>query len=122
MDLVPSETREPVDVIQKYSDLSMFLTDVARSSQKMIKDPPTKNRKQKLLIAMDETFDLIGGVPRLAIWADQNPDEYYKLYAKTLPQQIQASIDGKLTHIIRPALPPTALDGDYTDVTEPTTL
>lgn len=32
-------------------------------------------------------FELIGGVDRFAAWADQNPGEYYKMYAKLLPDQ-----------------------------------
>lgn len=116
MDLIPRETQEPVDVIQKYSDMSPLLSDIARSARSLIKDPPKKSRKNQLLQAFDETFDLIGGIPRLALWADANPDDYYKLYAKTLPQQVQATLDGKLQHIIRPALPPSVLDGEYTEV------
>jgi hypothetical protein len=30
-------------------------------------------------------FELIGGVPRLVMWADQNPTEFFKLYARLLP-------------------------------------
>ena len=121
MDLVPADTKEP-DVVVRYEGLGDLLSDHGKASRRLAQaiNAPKAPRKQRFLSAMDDTFDLIGGVPRLAVWADQNPDEYYKLYAKTLPTQIQASIEGKLQHIIRPALPPSALDateGEFTDVT-----
>lgn len=120
MDLVPAETKEP-DVVIRYDGLEPLLGDAARSSRRLAQaiGAPPAPKKQRFLSAMDDTFDLIGGIPRLAIWADQNPDDYYKLYAKTLPTQIQASIEGKLQHIIRPALPPSpldAIDGEAVEV------
>lgn len=35
--------------------------------------------------AFINAFELIGGVSRLVMWADQNPTEFYKLYARLLP-------------------------------------
>lgn len=115
MDLIPQDTKEP-DVLVKYQGVDVLLSDVSRSTRQIARSLPPAPRKQKLLNAMDETFDLIGGVPRLAVWADENPDDFYKLYGKTLPQQIQASIDGKIQCIIRPALPPSPLDGEYHEI------
>ena len=40
----------------------------------------------------NDTFQLIGGVPRLAIWADQNPTQFYQLYSKLLPAAIKAEL------------------------------
>jgi len=34
--------------------------------------------------AFKQAFELIGGVPRLALWADQNPGQFYNLYARFL--------------------------------------
>lgn len=34
---------------------------------------------------VQNAFDLIGGTPRLAIWADENPNDFYRMYAKLLP-------------------------------------
>jgi len=41
--------------------------------------------------AFNACFDLIGGVPRLALWADQNPGEFYKLYGKMMPEAEKAN-------------------------------
>lgn len=35
----------------------------------------------------DKCFEMIGGLPRLAIWADQNPSAFFTHYAKLLPAQ-----------------------------------
>ena len=37
--------------------------------------------------AVHDAFDLIGGVPRLAVWADQNPGEFF---TKLLPRTMQS--------------------------------
>lgn len=46
----------------------------------------TLRDRQFIENAFNACFDLIGGVPRLAVWADQNPAEFYKLYAKLMPE------------------------------------
>lgn len=61
----------------------------------------------------------MGGVRRLTLWADRNLTEFYKLYAKTIPQAQLLDIQQKLSMQILPALPPSPLDGDYTDITPP---
>jgi hypothetical protein len=38
--------------------------------------------------AFQYAFELIGGVPRLALWADRNPDKFYPLLARMIPQTI----------------------------------
>lgn len=35
--------------------------------------------------AFQQAFEMIGGVPRLALWADQNPTKFYTLYSKLVP-------------------------------------
>lgn len=35
------------------------------------------------------TFEMIGGIPRLALWADENPKEFFALYAKLLPATVK---------------------------------
>ena len=43
-----------------------------------------------------EAFEGIGGVPALVEWAQDNQTEFYKLFAKLLPVQVEANVDGKL--------------------------
>lgn len=35
--------------------------------------------------AFQQAFEMIGGVPRLALWADQNPTKFFTLYSKLVP-------------------------------------
>lgn len=68
--------------------------------------------------AVHDAFDLIGGVPRLAIWADQNPGEFFtKILPRTIQSAQQQEHSGEI--VIRTAIPRTALDGEYEDVTPP---
>jgi hypothetical protein len=39
--------------------------------------------------AIFEVFDKIGGVDNLAVWAAENPNDFYKLWGKTIPQHTQ---------------------------------
>jgi hypothetical protein len=41
--------------------------------------------------ALEEAFEKRGGVPALMAWADGSPDEFYKLWAKLLPKDIQVA-------------------------------
>jgi hypothetical protein len=60
--------------------------------------------------AFNATFDLIGGVPRLAIWADQNPGEFFKLYAKMMPEAEKANQALNAQINITNHIPRSALD------------
>jgi hypothetical protein len=42
-------------------------------------------RRADVVSAFNTAFQMIGGIPRLALWADENPSEFYKLYARLLP-------------------------------------
>ena len=59
--------------------------------------------------------ELIGGVPRLAVEADENPWELYRLQAR-LEAAEKARHQSMTLRILAPAIPPTKLDGDITDV------
>jgi hypothetical protein len=39
-------------------------------------------------------FELIGGIPRLAHWAHQNPDKFFALYSKLIPTQVSGTDGG----------------------------
>lgn len=93
---------EEVDAIARFYDVSRLDT-VKRSPRR------TNN-------AVQDAFDLIGGVPRLAVWADKNPGEFFtKLLPKTLQSHQQQEHSGVITIVSK--VPKTAIDGEYTDVT-----
>lgn len=49
---------------------------------------PKALRGAKAAEAFQATFEIIGGVPRLAMWADKNPDKFYQLFGRMIPQTI----------------------------------
>ena len=59
--------------------------------------------------AFQQAFEVIGGVNRLTLWANQNPKEFYQLYSKLMPATSYNFNEGTL-RTIHHALPPTALD------------
>lgn len=83
---------------------------------------PTRVRRQRdgfnrmdVVNAFQNAFEMIGGVPRLALWANQHPDKFFPLYAKLMPStSLNISTEGN-TLIIEHALPDNPLD-DYTDL------
>jgi|LNFM01.1.fsa_nt_gb hypothetical protein len=57
---------------------------------------PTKGvRRQDIQDAFSTAFELIGGIPRLAIWANDNPDKFYPLFAR-INSADSKQISGKL--------------------------
>lgn len=47
--------------------------------------------------ALELVFEKIGGVEKLAEWAGRNREEFYKLWAKLLPKDINAKVSSRLT-------------------------
>jgi hypothetical protein len=41
-------------------------------------------------------FEMIGGIPRLALWAHTNPDKFYMLYSKLIPAQVTGEGGGAI--------------------------
>lgn len=65
--------------------------------------------RQDVVNAFQRAFTMIGGVQRLALWANQNPDKFYPLYAKLMPSTSINIGDNSVVQIIH-ALAPTELD------------
>lgn len=68
------------------------------------------NRKQ-VVNAFQNAFDLIGGTPRLALWAHKNEKEFYKLYARLLPSQSSSALGEANELVVKHILPKGPLDG-----------
>lgn len=79
----------------------------------VLKRLPKTIRKSDVVEGFHHAFELIGGVPRLAIWADEHPSEFFKLYSKLIPSQLRASIDTsvKVVHTSLPPNPQDIIDG-----------
>jgi hypothetical protein len=65
--------------------------------------PKTGGRKpgtpNKTTVAVKEAFrkafDDLGGTAALVTWAQENPTQFYQLYSKLIPTEIDATIAGK---------------------------
>lgn len=59
--------------------------------------------------ALNEAFDRMGGVDALVEWGESNRDEFYKLWVKLLPTQVNDSVEVidksktiRITRAVRP--------------------
>lgn len=57
---------------------------------------PAYTRTRNVKEQFQHAFELIGGIPRLADWAHKNPDKFYNLYSKLLPQSVNQKTDGTI--------------------------
>jgi hypothetical protein len=87
-----------------------FEHEFGKMAQKKGKLTSREFSRRQVVDAFQEAFETVGGVRRLAIWANDNPTEFYKLYARLLPSQSSKDLeDSKEVHIIH-VLPKTSLD------------
>lgn len=63
------------------------LTHAGKGRPKGAINKTTREVKEAIL----QVFDDIGGVEAFAAWASRNPTEFYKLYGKLLPIQLQGA-------------------------------
>jgi hypothetical protein len=68
-------------------------------------------RRDRVVAAFQQAFEDIGGVTRLAAWADTHETEFYKLYARLLPQAPRELPQTDGVRRIIHAIPRTQLDG-----------
>lgn len=114
MEIIPSDPALKQFVSdEQFGQMGEVFQELAESGKSLTRLPQRPFSRRRVLEALDEAFELIGGVPRLAIWAHNNTTEFYKIYSKTIPAASQMEIMGKVQHIIRPALPRSPLDGEF---------
>ena len=65
--------------------------------------------RQEVVNAFARAFEMIGGVERMALWANQNPDKFYVLYSKLLPSTA-INIGQAGLVVIQHSIAPTPLD------------
>tara|TARA_R110000737_G_scaffold144905_1_gene175036 strand:- start:564 stop:932 length:369 start_codon:yes stop_codon:yes gene_type:complete len=73
--------------------------------------PTNKDFNRKDVVkAFSNAFELIGGVPRLALWAHSNEGDFFKLYSRLLPSQASSALGESNEMIVRHVLPKGPLD------------
>lgn len=58
-----------------------------------------------------EVFERIGGVESMAAWASENQTQFFNLYAKLLPLQVNADVTATITKIEREIVRPANTNG-----------
>jgi len=91
------------------SDMEEQFTQLASRDGETVVLPRELSRKRVTQAFMD-AFELIGGTPRLALWADAHPTDFYKLYAKLFPSQASKDLDPEHKFHVIHVLPRTELD------------
>jgi len=66
-------------------------------------------KRSRIAEQYDDAFELIGGVPRLALWGHEDPGSFYKLHARLIPTEQKQEHSGEIR--IVGFVQPTALDG-----------
>ena len=98
-----TETLEVTDWEQTMEYLSTPTT-------KMVVPRSKDFSRAQVVSAFHNAFELIGGVPRLALWAHSNPSDFFKLYARLLPSQASSALGESNELIIKHVLPRGPLD------------
>lgn len=75
-----------------------------------------RSDRKEIEAAFVTAFEAVGGVTRLAMWADANYSDFVKLFSRLLPKESLHQHSGEL--VIRPPIPPSALDVDDGEVIE----
>lgn len=117
MDLVPKEPNFDDRILKYQDDMGELLSEQARAAQK-VNRIPKQNKKQRFIEGLGDAFELVGGVPRLAMWADHNLTEFYKICGKSVPgmiQQMQLNVTGDVKIVT--ALPPPQNSEEVIDAT-----
>lgn len=93
-------------------DLCLDLEPITQLSQgKTVRIPRNPNFTRKDVVnAFQSAFELVGGVPRLALWANENYTEFTKLYARLLPSQSSSALGESNVLRIEMAIAPSPLD------------
>lgn len=55
---------------------------------------PKEMRSRNARLQFQQAFELVGGIPRLATWANENYDKFIALYSKMIPTQISGEGGG----------------------------
>lgn len=104
---MPQTSEEPTD-----TELKLDLTAVqALGEGKTLRIPKNPHFTRKDVVnSFQQAFELVGGLPRLAIWANENYGEFVKMYSKLLPSQASSALGEANVLRIETCIPKGPLD------------
>ena len=92
---------------QTSAPLAERLKEIAELPKQSISIPRgSKVTRQGVVQTFQDAFEMIGGVTRLAHWADAHETEFYKLYGKLLPATSSVMLDAQVHQVVEHRLPP----------------
>ena len=104
------EIQDEVIPREAWEDNLLKIANSPGSTVRVPRDTEGQLTRKRVVNAFLDAFHLIGGTPRLALWADENPTEFYRIYAKLLPKQTEAEVTTSGDMTIRHVLPRGPLD------------
>jgi hypothetical protein len=114
--MTTDNTTEEQELTGEVMDLSTwerkFELLAAETDQGQIRLPTQLKGKrvnrEEIAMAFLTSFEMVGGVPRLALWADANYTEFAKILGRLLPKESLVVHDGEL--VVKHAIQPSKLD------------
>lgn len=120
--VIPKPSNEEMEGLQSDNDeiRAMSILNVFGKELPLIPhDYAFKLRDRRTVeLSMQACYELIGGVPRFALWANENPTEFYKIYARLLPEQSKAQASTQIiiqSNVERNALDSITINGSSID-------
>jgi hypothetical protein len=102
---------EALQSLEAQGLLDQELNAIANSGNGVSHIPvPRAIGRRKMADTFHDTFELIGGVPRFAQWADRNQTEFYKLFARMIPTEAHASVNHTGEFVVKHVVPKGKLD------------
>jgi len=105
-DLPEQQSTETFEVMDWEEELTKLSKPGTRLSIPSNRDFTRKD----VVRAFTNAFELIGGMPRLALWAHNNEGDFYKLYSRLLPSQASSALGEANELVIKHVLPRGPLD------------
>lgn len=111
-DQLPAPPEDPtVDEMPPEGDMETVFNWMSQKKAKRLSIPKSRNfSRREIALAFDDAFHMIGGTTALAMWAMQNPDKFYTLYAKLFPSEAEKHGGGNIH--VHFNVPPSKLDGE----------
>ena len=111
-------TKEEFEATPDEQETTVLDTNDWEGTMRKISSPHTrlaipKNKdftRKDVVNAFQNAFELIGGTPRLALWAHQNEGDFFKLYSRLLPSQASSALGEANELVIKHVLPRGPLD------------
>ena len=103
------ETDVVVEILSE-EEYNKSMTAISNSDQLSSYIPKRELSRSDVVHAFHDCFLSIGGVPRMAQWAEECPGDFFKLYARLLPSQASSALGEKNEFVIKHVLPKGALD------------